>query len=76
MGPQITPSQSAHSPQMPSAHTSGVPVGRVWNVPARNSAFTGRQELLDDLRQAVCGKGSGGVQVLHPAKIITSPLVH
>src|SRR3712207_7535158 len=53
--------------QVPSARTGGVPAGRVWNVPARNSAFTGRQELLAELRQVVRAGPSGGVQALHGA---------
>lgn len=50
---------------LPSAHTTGVPAGRVWNAPARNTTFTGRQQLLTDLHQALCASSSGAVQALH-----------
>jgi Tetratricopeptide repeat/Domain of unknown function (DUF4062)/AAA ATPase domain len=53
--------------KLPSARTSGVRAGRVWNALARNSAFTGRQELLADLRQALYAAGSRAVQALHGA---------
>jgi hypothetical protein len=53
--------------EVPSARTRDLPAGRVWNVPARNSAFTGRRELLDDMRRALCAGPSGGVQALHGA---------
>ncbi|WP_222272965.1 DUF4062 domain-containing protein [Modestobacter marinus] len=39
--------------RMPSTRSSGVLAGRLWNAPARNSAFTGRQEQIDGLRQAL-----------------------
>lgn len=51
---------------LPSAHATGVSTGRVWHVPARNSAFIGRDELLAGLRQSLCARGVG-VQALHGA---------
>src|SRR3712207_6150509 len=38
----------------------------MWNVPARHSAFIGRDELLTGLRQSLCAR-SVGVQALHGA---------
>jgi Domain of unknown function (DUF4062)/NB-ARC domain len=51
--------------EVPRARTEGIPVGRVWNIPARLTAFTGRKQLLRELRAAV---GSGErvvVQAVH-----------
>ena len=50
---------------LPRARSQAAPVGRVWNVPARSPAFTGRDELLDELRESLRSGGSAVVQALH-----------
>lgn len=51
--------------ELPRSGRESAPKGRVSNVPARNPAFTGREELLSELHQALEGDRSTAVQALH-----------
>jgi hypothetical protein len=51
--------------KLPRAHTAGVPVGRVWNIPAQSVEFTGREELLSGLRAALCSDDRAVVHAVH-----------
>ncbi len=48
--------------ELPRAESARAPVGRIWDVPARSTQFTGRDKLLADLRRSLL---SGGATVAH-----------
>lgn len=51
--------------ELPRAESARSPAGRVWNVPARHADFTGRDELLAELRTALQTDGATVMQALH-----------
>jgi transcriptional regulator with XRE-family HTH domain len=54
--------------QVPAAEVLGAVRGarpRVWNVPARNPGFTGRDDLLAEVRQQLVAGDKAVVQALH-----------
>ncbi|MGH3837292.1 MAG: FxSxx-COOH system tetratricopeptide repeat protein [Pseudonocardiaceae bacterium] len=51
--------------ELPRAESERAPVGRVWNVPARSAQFTGREELLTDLRRSLLAGGATVAHALH-----------
>ncbi|MGH3899648.1 MAG: FxSxx-COOH system tetratricopeptide repeat protein, partial [Pseudonocardiaceae bacterium] len=51
--------------ELPRAESQRAPVGRIWNVPARSAQFTGREELLADLRRSLLAGGATVAHALH-----------
>jgi hypothetical protein len=51
--------------ELPRAVSAEMPVGRVWNAPARNPAFTGRAGLLAQVHDRLQAGGSAVVQAVH-----------
>jgi tetratricopeptide (TPR) repeat protein len=51
--------------ELPRAESEQAPVGRIWNVPARSTQFTGRATLLADLRRSLLAGGATVAHALH-----------
>ncbi|MGH3885415.1 MAG: FxSxx-COOH system tetratricopeptide repeat protein, partial [Pseudonocardiaceae bacterium] len=51
--------------ELPRAESQRAPIGRIWNVPARSAQFTGREELLTDLRRSLLAGGATVAHALH-----------
>jgi tetratricopeptide (TPR) repeat protein len=51
--------------QLPRPQLPEDPVGRVWNIPTQTMTFTGRDELLTDVREALTNDASVVVHALH-----------
>jgi tetratricopeptide (TPR) repeat protein len=51
--------------ELPRAKSQRAPVGRIWNVPARSTQFTGREELLANLRRSLLAGGATVAHALH-----------
>lgn len=51
--------------ELPRAQTAGVPVGRVWNIPARSVNFTRGGDLIAGLHEALRGDGRAVVHAMH-----------
>jgi hypothetical protein len=56
---QPSPVLAAAGPRLPSG------VSRVWNIPARNPGFTGRDDLLEAVRERLLAGDKAVVQALH-----------
>ncbi|MGH3941088.1 MAG: NB-ARC domain-containing protein, partial [Pseudonocardiaceae bacterium] len=51
--------------ELPRAESERAPVVRIWNVPARSVQFTGRSQVLAELRRALLTGGATVAHALH-----------